>query len=223
MTEKIVTDLEHWYDVAQMPLSQRKVLSAAIRLFARDGFSRTSTKAVAEEAGVSQAVLFKYFHSKDELLHQITSPIAENLIPNYATEFLRHLDQQQFATDQLQQTLNEVAQERFQFMYQNKEVMLILFSEFLADVEFKQQVLQAFQLQQNQLVKRVWRRLKPEAQGRAWRFLRNVVQSFVSQLLGYFILVTNIAPQRHYDFKADLAQIAENVYRSIAYPTEKQA
>lgn len=212
-----MTDLEHWYDVTEMPLSQRKVLSAAIRLFARDGFSRTSTKAIAEDAGVSQAVLFKYFHSKDELLQQITTPIAENLIPSYASDFLHHLDLQKFATDQLQQTLNEVAQERFQFMYQNKEVILILFSEFLADAKFKKQILQAFQSQQNQLIKRIWQRLKPENQSHDWRFLRNVVQSFVSQLLGYFILVTNIAPDRDYDFSADLAQIAENVYRSIAY------
>lgn len=216
MQGEIATDLAHWYDVAQMPQSQRKVLLAAIQLFADEGFTRTSTKAIAERAGVSQAVLFKYFHSKDELLHQITAPLTERLIPNYAKEFLLQLRQQDFGPDKLRATLVYVAQERFQFLYQNKEVMLILLSEFLADNDFKQQVFAAFAQQQNQLIKKIWRELQPQLQGRDWQLLRNFVQSFVSQLIGYFLLVVKINPTRAYDFEADLTQIADNVYYTLS-------
>jgi len=43
------------------------ILKTAIRLFARHGFDRTSTAAIADEAGVSQGILFHYFKTKEKL------------------------------------------------------------------------------------------------------------------------------------------------------------
>jgi AcrR family transcriptional regulator len=46
---------------------RRQIVDAAMPLFARKGFSRTTTKEVAEAAGVSEGLLFKYFASKTAL------------------------------------------------------------------------------------------------------------------------------------------------------------
>lgn len=43
------------------------ILRTAIKLFARHGFDRTSTAAIADEAGVSQGILFHYFKTKENL------------------------------------------------------------------------------------------------------------------------------------------------------------
>src|SRR5215510_13574836 len=49
------------------PPSKRELLKAALRRFARDGIGESSIRAVAEDAGVTNPVLFKYFEGKDAL------------------------------------------------------------------------------------------------------------------------------------------------------------
>jgi AcrR family transcriptional regulator len=49
------------------PPSKQELLKAALKLFARDGVRESSIRAVAEEAGFTNTVLFKYFEGKDAL------------------------------------------------------------------------------------------------------------------------------------------------------------
>src|SRR4051812_12597312 len=49
------------------PPSKQEILKAALRLFARDGVRESSIRAVADEAGFTNPVLFKHFESKDAL------------------------------------------------------------------------------------------------------------------------------------------------------------
>lgn len=44
-----------------------QILRAAVELFSRKGFTGTTTKEIAQAVGVSEAMLFKHFASKDEL------------------------------------------------------------------------------------------------------------------------------------------------------------
>src|SRR5262245_36526447 len=49
------------------PPSKQELLKAALKLFARDGVRESTIRAVAEEAGFTNPVLFKYFDGKDAL------------------------------------------------------------------------------------------------------------------------------------------------------------
>jgi AcrR family transcriptional regulator len=49
------------------PPSKQELLKAALKLFARDGVRESSIRAVADEAGFTNPVLFKYFEGKDAL------------------------------------------------------------------------------------------------------------------------------------------------------------
>ena len=59
--------------VARMPGGDRRrqLLRVAIDSFARNGFSGTKTKDIAAAAGVSEAILFRHFASKEDLYHAI--------------------------------------------------------------------------------------------------------------------------------------------------------
>jgi AcrR family transcriptional regulator len=46
---------------------RQHLISVALRLFATHGFSGTTTKAIAEGAGISEAVIFRHFRAKDDL------------------------------------------------------------------------------------------------------------------------------------------------------------
>lgn len=60
--------LNKWYETQNMPSSQIKVLDAAITLFSENGYDKTSTNEIAKKAGVSQAVLFKYFQDRKSVV-----------------------------------------------------------------------------------------------------------------------------------------------------------
>jgi AcrR family transcriptional regulator len=46
---------------------REQIIATAVDLFSRHGFSGTTTKKIAEAAGVSEAMVFRHFASKDEL------------------------------------------------------------------------------------------------------------------------------------------------------------
>lgn len=53
--------------------STRKIVAAAMTLFARHGYEKTSVRMIAEEAEVSQGLLYNYFTSKADLLRAIAA------------------------------------------------------------------------------------------------------------------------------------------------------
>ena len=48
--------------------SRNHILETALRLFARRGFDGTSTRQIAQEAGVAEGLIFHYFPTKEHLL-----------------------------------------------------------------------------------------------------------------------------------------------------------
>jgi TetR/AcrR family transcriptional regulator, transcriptional repressor of aconitase len=50
---------------------RRAIVAAAVPLFARKGFAGTTTKELAEAAGISEALLFRHFPSKKHLYEEI--------------------------------------------------------------------------------------------------------------------------------------------------------
>lgn len=78
---------------------KEKILQTALTLFAKKGFVDTSTKEISIKAGVSEALIFKHFGSKDTLLaHLIKSGYRRVLQQNKgmlsyrsAKDFLRKM------------------------------------------------------------------------------------------------------------------------------------
>jgi AcrR family transcriptional regulator len=62
--------------MARRPVSaasgvDERLLAEATRLFAKQGFDRTSVQEIVEAAGVTKGAMYHYFGSKDDLLHEI--------------------------------------------------------------------------------------------------------------------------------------------------------
>ncbi|MFP4698559.1 MAG: TetR/AcrR family transcriptional regulator [Eubacteriales bacterium] len=51
--------------------TKEKILEIAVEMVALKGYSSTTTKEIAKRAGVSEATIFKYYATKDELLKKI--------------------------------------------------------------------------------------------------------------------------------------------------------
>jgi AcrR family transcriptional regulator len=59
--------------------TQRKVLRVARRLFARKGFSGTSTGEILERAGISRGALYHHYASKQDILQAVFEELQEEL------------------------------------------------------------------------------------------------------------------------------------------------
>ena len=51
--------------------TEKQILSAALRVFGRDGISRARIADIAAEAGISTSTLYEYYASKEELAYEI--------------------------------------------------------------------------------------------------------------------------------------------------------
>lgn len=67
-----------------MTEKQARILSEALKLFAQQGYSATSTSQVAKAAGVSEGLIFRHFNSKEGLLHAILDQGKEMSAQVYA-------------------------------------------------------------------------------------------------------------------------------------------
>lgn len=81
-----------------------KIFRTALRLFAQNGYSKTTIKDIAAESNVSFGTVFTYFENKEELFHLcVTEPIEE---------FRHHLLEtsgilEYFSIDKLKEMINE--------------------------------------------------------------------------------------------------------------------
>ena len=62
-----------------MTEKQEKIYRAALKLFAEQGYSGTSTSKIAKDAGVSEGLIFRHFGNKEGLLKVILGEAMEEL------------------------------------------------------------------------------------------------------------------------------------------------
>lgn len=60
------------------PDSRERLIAAAIKVFARDGLYRATTRVIAEEAGVNEVTLFRHFQNKDGLLATVITQMIQD-------------------------------------------------------------------------------------------------------------------------------------------------
>lgn len=98
--------------------TRARIRDAAVLLFGRDGFDRTSVRAVAEEAGVSAALVIHHFGSKDALRaacddHIVSEFLGRNeelkgkAVATAIQRWLADIDQFRPAIDYLSRMLTE--------------------------------------------------------------------------------------------------------------------
>jgi AcrR family transcriptional regulator len=90
--------------------TEKAILEAAIMLFAEKGFSATTTRQIAQAAGVNEVTLFRHFRSKQELFHQILEEIKRLYPPLIEERQAAEADPQQIITDFCLLTLRRMKQ-----------------------------------------------------------------------------------------------------------------
>lgn len=65
--------------------TEQQILNAALRVFARDGISRSRIADIAAEAGISTSTLYEYYASKEDLAYEVPSFHLAAFFEDYRT------------------------------------------------------------------------------------------------------------------------------------------
>lgn len=64
--------------------TEQQILNAALRVFARDGISRSRIADIAAEAGISTSTLYEYYKSKEDLAYDVPMSHLAEFFDSYA-------------------------------------------------------------------------------------------------------------------------------------------
>lgn len=114
----------------KMTEKKKKILEVSIDLFAKNGYSNTSTSQIAKEAEVAEGTIFKHFGSKENLLIRNIIPfILEEIFPEVASDFTDdklkgdYLDFETF--------IYSIVKDRIEFINSNEKICKIVITEVM--------------------------------------------------------------------------------------------
>ncbi|WP_201307670.1 TetR/AcrR family transcriptional regulator [Companilactobacillus farciminis] len=210
--EQAFEDLNDWLMTSEMPFGKKQVLKAAINLFSKQGYDGTSTAQIAEASGMSQATIFKYYKSKEDLLLVILKPLIEHLLPVYGKEFAKKLSQQD---QNLANMIHFIVQDRYSFLVQNKDAVMILISQLLINQQIKDNVLQKIVDVKDIFEQNIWLPLKKTGELRDDLDVTGFLRIVVSQIIFYFIQTQRISTADEKTIQIGLKQIEVSILRAI--------
>jgi AcrR family transcriptional regulator len=122
----------------RVALRRRQILDAAARLFAERGFHLTTTRDIAEAAGVSEGTLYNYFQNKDDLLMGLMQNLVD--VQQMQSNLTAALPQNP------EQYLLSVLRSRRDFTNQNILYMQSIISEIFVNPGLRQRYFKEFYL-----------------------------------------------------------------------------
>jgi AcrR family transcriptional regulator len=111
-------------------VAQRKqeILEAALNVFSKKGFDGSRTKEIATEAGVSEATVFKYFPTKQNILSSLIKPVIESIAkPIFLAPVMKIIDNA--GTVGLEKTLVLLMKDRLDVFEKNERLMRTMLLE----------------------------------------------------------------------------------------------
>ena len=127
---QVISAYEKELNNEKIPAGKKKVLLAALDLFSNQGFHATTTSKIAKAARVSEATIYKYFQSKDDLLKKLLSPLFIEL----QQDFIGSLSQYQT----LDALVTFIVKDRLEFIKTNFDFIKLLLQEILTDPKLLQ-------------------------------------------------------------------------------------
>ncbi|GEO70358.1 TetR/AcrR family transcriptional regulator [Levilactobacillus acidifarinae] len=142
MTEN--TDIRTAFDQVMaedhdLPAKQKQVLAASLTLFAEQGFANTTTKQIADRAGVAEGTVYRRYKTKDELLAALLKPMVTQVLPRLMHEFAQQVKTMQHLTRR--QLLTALIENRVAFLEDNWQVGKILINEMMIRDDLRQSVM----------------------------------------------------------------------------------
>ncbi len=110
--------------------TKHKILNVTINLIAEKGYASTSTREIAQAADVSEATIFKYYDSKDNLLKTIVINTIEKLFASSSEEKILEIINNNIDKEP-KLLLKSLLKERLNFFGSHENEIKVVFQELL--------------------------------------------------------------------------------------------
>jgi AcrR family transcriptional regulator len=111
--------------------TEAKILKAALHLFAQRGYSGTTTKDLAQSAGVAEGTLFRHFENKKAILVAVASQGWVEILTDLLTELSEMASYK---------AIGQVMQRRMLNLRKNSDLMRVCFMEAQFHPELREQI-----------------------------------------------------------------------------------
>lgn len=192
--------------------TRRKILAAAVEVFAEQGYRGAVTRMIAARAGVAEKTLFAHYGSKAALFAAAMGPGLDAMMGAVA---VAELVEVLARGGTLEERLYAMARNRIEFAGRNMHLVKAIVQELLLDAEFRAGMQERFSA-----------RLLPAlrmavAQGVHTGRLRavepeRVARMLISLVLGYVVTRHILLPEREWDDEAELRLMIDTLLRGLA-------
>jgi AcrR family transcriptional regulator len=124
-------------------VTKKKIIDTAIRMISANGFNATTTAGIAREAGLSEAIIYKYFRDKQNLLKTIATRAIGQIVENLSLIPLRR-NIEKSRDFPPREFIKSIIVERLHFLDRNYEMLKVL----LMEIQYNQSL---YELAQNAL------------------------------------------------------------------------
>jgi AcrR family transcriptional regulator len=111
--------------------TETKILQAALKLFAQRGYSGTTTRDLAQAAGVAEGTLFRHFENKKAILVAVASQGWVEILTDLLTELSEMASYK---------AIGQVMQRRMLNLHRNSALMRVCFMEAQFHPELREQI-----------------------------------------------------------------------------------
>lgn len=177
MSESIFESFEDYLEEADYPKGKKKIMQAAVDLISTKSYNGTSTLQIAKHAGLSQATLFKYFKTKEDLLTAILHPVVPGLFGRFFEELL--------ALNTTEEKVHYLVHNRMAYLKKNRALMKIILQEIFSNKKLRKEQLYIWNTLQDKLL-RLHKELIKDSRVNPELTIPQMVRICVGPLLGYF-------------------------------------
>ena len=177
MSESIFESFEAYLKGADYPKGKKKIMQAAVDLISTKSYNGTSTLQIAKHAGLSQATLFKYFKTKEDLLTAILHPVVPGLFGRFFEELL--------AVNTTEEKVHYLVHNRMAYLKKNRALMKIILQEIFSNKKLRNEQIFIWNTIQDKLL-RVHEELVADPRVNPEITIPQMVRICVGPLLAYF-------------------------------------
>jgi AcrR family transcriptional regulator len=194
-----------------LPPKKRALVEAAIHCFAEQGYDATSTREIAQRAGVAEATIFRHFPTKKDLLLRLVQPALDNIVVPAAQEQFEKAVAD--ADGRIDEIIVPVLIGRVQFARRFFPLVRILLQELPLQEELRAllfaQLPKVFGevggLMQREIRAGRWTKRDPE----------QVMRQIGSMVIGYIVISSIFMPDRKWDDEAEIRAIVDTVLNGV--------
>ena len=177
MSESVFESFEAYLKGADYPKGKKKIMQAAVDLISTKSYNGTSTLQISKHAGLSQATLFKYFKTKEDLLTAILHPIVPGLFGRFFEELL--------AFNTTEEKVHYLVHNRMAYLKKNRALMKIILQEIFSNKKLRNEQIFIWNTIQDKLL-RVHEELVADPRVNPEITIPQMVRICVGPLLAYF-------------------------------------